>query len=80
VTCDCTELIRQLSDYLDGVLADDARAAFEAHLAGCDKCHVVLDSTRCTILLCRIAESPSLADERREALLRRLEQACRRSG
>lgn len=80
MTCDCAELVRQLSDYLDGLLADDARAAFEAHLAGCEECHVVLDTTRCTILLCRVAESPSLPAERREALLRRLEDACRRNG
>jgi len=79
VSCDCAGLLRQLSDYLDDTLAAEARAAFEAHLAGCDKCHVVLDTTRSTILLCRIAESPSLPDERREALLRRLELACRRA-
>lgn len=79
MSCDCAGLLRQLSDYLDDALTVEARAAFEAHLAGCDKCHVVLDTTRCTILLCRIAESPCLPDERREALLQRLELACRRA-
>lgn len=80
MTCDCAQLVSQLSDYIDGTLGGEPRAAFEAHLAGCDRCHIVLDSTRCTILLYRIAESPCLPAERRAALLRRLEQACRRNG
>lgn len=75
----CGELVRCLSDYIDDALEPERRAAVEEHLAACDKCHIVLDSTRCTILLSRAAASPSLARERREALLRRLEQACRRS-
>lgn len=80
MSCDCAGLLRQLSEYLDDALPTDARMAFEAHLAGCDKCQIVLDTTRCTILLCRVAESPTLPAERRAALLRRLEQACRRGG
>jgi len=74
----CTELVAQLSEYIDGALAGEPRAALERHLAECDRCHIVLDSTRCTILLYRVATSPSLPDARRAALLRRLEQACRR--
>jgi anti-sigma factor RsiW len=77
----CAELVRQLSDYIDGALAPEARASVEAHLVECDKCHIVLDTTQCTILLYRVAaaESPGLTSERREALLRRLEKVCRRS-
>ena len=59
-------------------LAQQEARAVEAHLADCDKCHLVLDTTQCTILLYRTAESPSLDAGRREALLRRLERACRR--
>ena len=73
----CADLVRQLSDYIDGTLAPAVRASLEAHLADCDKCHLVLDTTRCTILLFRAAESPCLDAERRRALLRRLEKACR---
>lgn len=75
----CAELVGWLSDYIDGSLAAESRALLEAHLADCHKCHIVLDSTRCTILLYRVSQSPTLAADRREALLRRLEQACRRS-
>ena len=73
----CQDLVLCLSDYIDGTLSPEARATFEAHLADCDKCHLVLDTTQCTILLCRAAESPSLDAARREALLQRLERACR---
>ena len=76
----CQDLVRHLSDYIDGTLAPGARAEAEAHLADCDKCHLVLDTTQCTILLYRAAESPSLDVPRREALLRRLERACRGDG
>jgi anti-sigma factor RsiW len=74
----CQDLVRHLSDYIDGTLAPGARAEAEAHLADCDKCHLVLDTTQCTILLYRTAQSPSLDAGRRQALLRRLEKACRR--
>ncbi len=73
----CQELVRHLSDYIDGTLAAEVRAVFEAHLASCDKCHLVLDTTQCTILLYRAAESPSLAPERRLALVARIEKICR---
>jgi len=76
----CQELVRHLSDYIDGTLAPEDRTAAAAHLAECEKCHLVLDTTQCTILLYRAAQSPGLGAERREALLRRLEKACRPPG
>jgi anti-sigma factor RsiW len=76
----CCDLLQDLLDYVDGTLAPERRAVLEAHLADCDKCHLVLDTTQCTILLCRAAESPALPADRREALLRRLEKACRTAG
>jgi anti-sigma factor RsiW len=72
----CAELVRHLSDYIDATLSPELRAAADAHLADCEKCHLVLDTTQCTILLYRAAQSPSLDEQRRTALLRRLERAC----
>ncbi len=34
----CGQVLDRLSDYLDGDLARDDRAALEAHLRGCDGC------------------------------------------
>ncbi len=73
----CQDLVLRLSDYIDGTLSPEARAEAEAHLADCDRCHLVLDTTQGTILLYRAAKSPGLDAPRREALVRRLERACR---
>jgi anti-sigma factor RsiW len=72
----CEELVGSLSDYIDGALPDDSRLSVEDHLAHCPGCHVVLDSTACTILLYRAARTRALTEERRQALLQRLEAAC----
>jgi anti-sigma factor RsiW len=72
----CADLVLHLSDYIDGTLTPELRSAADAHLAECDKCHLVLDTTQCTILLYRAAGSPSLDDARRAALVHRLERAC----
>ena len=47
----CRELIDFLAAYLDGELAPEARAAFEAHLSLCPNCVDYLSSYRETIRL-----------------------------
>jgi anti-sigma factor RsiW len=34
----CTQVLEALPDFVEGSLAPEARAAAEAHLAGCDWC------------------------------------------
>ena len=34
----CSEVLAQLSDYLDGDLTEEARLRVEEHLRGCDGC------------------------------------------
>ncbi len=76
----CEEVLRLLSDYIDGTLAAAPRQAVERHLVTCHGCHVVLDTTQCTILLARAARSQALQGERRRLLLEKLERACRGCG
>jgi hypothetical protein len=73
----CEEVVRRLSDYIDETLAPELRVSLEEHIASCHGCHVVLDSTQCTILLSRAARTTALTGEKRQQLLRRLEAACR---
>ncbi len=73
----CQDVVALLSDYIDDALPAETRHAFEEHIAGCQGCHVVLDSTQCTNVLSRAARTTLLTGEKRRLLLRRLETACR---
>ena len=76
----CQEVVARLSDYIDDALAPALRASIEEHFTSCQGCHVVLDSTQCTILLSRAARATALTGEMRRRLRRRLEAACRNCG
>jgi anti-sigma factor RsiW len=47
----CRHVWDRISDYIDGSLSPEARADVERHLAGCEICSAVLDSTRNVIIL-----------------------------
>jgi anti-sigma factor RsiW len=42
----CREFVQLVSDYLEGVLPEDQRLRFEAHLAECDGCDGYLEDMR----------------------------------
>ena len=69
----CQELLGSLSSYIDGDLSPELCQELEKHLAGCDDCRVVLNTTRRTIDLVHAPlEKPELPDEVRERLFKRL--------
>jgi anti-sigma factor RsiW len=76
----CQELVTRLSDYIDGALDSALVDEVERHVATCHGCHVVLDTTQCTILLARAARTTALAEDRKRQLLAKLEAACRARG
>ncbi len=47
----CQDAKTSLGDYLEGLLADDARRDLEAHLAGCRSCRLELENERRTFAL-----------------------------
>ena len=47
----CKQVIREMSNYLDGDLSEDLKQTLETHLKLCHHCHVVFDTTRQTIAL-----------------------------
>jgi anti-sigma factor (TIGR02949 family) len=48
----CKRLWESLSDYIDGELSEELCQKIEQHLAGCEHCRVVVDTTNKTITLC----------------------------
>ena len=69
----CQELLGSLSSYIDGDLSPELCQELEKHLAGCDDCRVVLNTTRRTIDLVHTPiEKPDLPEDVRERLFKRL--------
>lgn len=62
----CRDLVRKVSDYLDGDLPPDWRASIDDHLSACDGCTNYLDQIRQTVALLEQIDtkSPSPARER----------------
>lgn len=58
---DCQDVVELVTDYLEGALGGQERAAFEAHLGACSGCRHYLAQVRDTIrLLGRQAGARSL--------------------
>ena len=69
----CESLLGSLSAYIDGELDPQLCRELEKHLAGCENCRVVLNTTRRTIDLVHApAEQPELPEDVRERLFKRL--------
>ena len=55
----CKEVIRKLSDYLDGELEPDLAAQLTRHLEHCEDCRLVIDTTRKTVeIFCKTEPAP----------------------
>jgi anti-sigma factor RsiW len=70
----CHELLKSLSDYVDGTLDESLCAEIDKHMAGCERCQVVIDTLRKTVELYH--ETPPaqpLPDDMRQRLFVRLE-------
>ncbi len=73
VHLNCETLLGSLSEYIDGELGPELCQEIEKHLAGCDNCRVVLNTTKRTIDLVQApAEKTDLPDDVRERLFKRL--------
>ena len=68
----CEELVTYLSEYIDGDLSEDLRADAQEHLATCNNCHVVLDTTQQMIVLLRQSGPRAIPIERRQTLFQKL--------
>jgi len=58
----CSDFMAEIGNYLDGDVAQEVRARLEQHLAHCQSCTVLVDSTRKTLRVVTDAGSFELAD------------------
>jgi predicted anti-sigma-YlaC factor YlaD len=71
----CEQLVTYLSDYIDNNLDEELTAQAHEHLATCQNCHIVLDTTRRTISLYREQGQAPMPPVRRDRLFETLQAA-----
>lgn len=64
----CSDVINQLSDYLDAESAQDLCASLEAHFADCPQCKISIDTVKKTISLYRSEIVPDCPEQVRMRL------------
>ena len=70
----CEQLVEYLSDYIDNNLEHELMIAAQEHLATCENCRVVLNSTQQMILLYRErGKTQQIPKERHRKLYEQLE-------
>ncbi len=74
VHAECRKLLGSLSEYIDGELRPELCRELEKHLAECENCRIVLNTTRRTIDLVRLppGPQPAMPEAVRERLFKRL--------
>ena len=75
----CKEVIRKLSEYLDGELDPVLAEQLNRHLEHCEDCGLVVDTTRKTIEMYCNAEPAPLPDDVRRQLDRAFAEKLGRS-
>ncbi len=68
----CREVIRKLSEYLDGELDPILAQELSRHLEHCEDCRIIVDTTRKTIQIYCNREPAPLPDDVRQRLNRAL--------
>ena len=65
----CKELVRLVTDYLEGALSETDVQRFDAHLTACDGCTTYLAQVRDTIRITGTLTEASLVPEAQDELL-----------
>ena len=65
----CRELVRLVTDYLEGALSPEERLRFEQHIAICPPCRAYLAQMRATLAVAGEVTEESISPEAREHLL-----------
>ena len=68
----CDELLRQLTEYEDGVLPDDVCDELQRHLAGCPSCQSLKGDLEALARICTSCTPTRMPDDVRRRLAERL--------
>ncbi len=72
---ECKDLVQYLSDYIDNNLDEALTREAQEHLATCENCRVVLDTTQQTIFLYREQGKRVIPAARRKRLFNQLKSS-----
>jgi anti-sigma factor RsiW len=72
----CSDFLKELTDYLDGALDDRTKVELDEHLAWCHNCFVICNTTQKTIEIYRDSELYELPDDLRTRLRAAIMQKC----
>jgi anti-sigma factor RsiW len=75
----CSDFLKELTDYLDGVIDADTKAELDEHLAWCHNCYVVCNTTKQTIEIYRGTDLYELPDDLRSRLRSAILKKCEQS-
>jgi anti-sigma factor RsiW len=73
----CSDFLKELTDYLDGVIDDRTRAELEEHLTWCHDCYVVCNTTQLTVQIYRDNQLYELPDDLRTRLRSAILSKCK---
>jgi len=73
----CSEFLKELTDYLDGVIDARTRAELEEHLTWCHECYVVCNTTQRTIEIFKDSQLYELPDDLRGRLRSAIMSKCK---
>ena len=72
----CSDFLKELTDYLDDALDTRTREELEEHLQWCHNCYVVCNTTKSTIEIYRGAQLYELPDDLRNRLRSAIVSKC----
>jgi anti-sigma factor RsiW len=75
----CSDFLKELTDYLDGALDERTKEELDEHLAWCHNCFVVCNTTKKTIEIYRDSTLYELPDDLRSRLHTAIMSKCQSS-
>jgi anti-sigma factor RsiW len=73
----CSQFLAELGDYLEGDLTAELRRELEVHLAQCNTCQVLVDSTRKTLTIVTESGELDLSETLSESIVARIMKRIR---